>query len=446
MSLLLSLCGLIFPQENGDIIETELLGTMSASQVQDLLNALFGLQALEAFYDISVYRVVYQTEFPDGEPVLASGTITIPQNDELAFPVVSSQHGTETVRDNVSSVYGFDGINMWLGSSGYITLEPDYIGLGVSEMLHPYHIASPSAESIIHLIRASRYFCDERDDIQYNDQLFLLGYSEGGYTTMAAHKAIEENYADEFTVTLSIPMAGAYSLSGIMLDMMLSGVSYSQPYFVAYILMAYIQYYQDGNFQDFFTSDYASILPGLFDGTHPGWEINQNLPSVPINILQPSVIDEFANNDEHPLRLALEENDLYDWTPQAPVYLIHGMGDEIVPYGNSQLAYDTFIANGAEDVHLIGLSALLGGHGPVSLFCLMEANTVLQDHSHTNIRGDVNGDLDIDVLDIVQIVGIILGSQSPDSYQIWAADIDTDGSVNVLDVVLCVNLITGAQG
>ncbi|NQU68864.1 MAG: hypothetical protein HQ510_13050 [Candidatus Marinimicrobia bacterium] len=433
--LLILLLGFFFPQENGDIIESELLGTMTASQVQSQLYSYFGIPFPDAIYDISVYRVVYQTEFPDGESILASGTITIPQNDEFAFPVVSAQHGTETVRNNVSSVYGFDAINMWLGAYGYITLEPDYIGLGVSQLLHPYHMATPSSESIIHMIRASRYFCDDRNDIQYNNQLFLLGYSEGGYTTMAAHKSIEENYADEFNVTMSIPMAGAYSLSGVMVDMMLSGVTYSQPYYVAYIMLAYIQYYEDGNFQDYFTNYYTSLLPGLFDGTHPGWQINSYLPSIPINILQPSVIDEFSQNDQHPLRLALQNNDLYDWTPQASVYLIHGMGDEVVPYENSQLAYEIFLANGADDVHLIGLPASLGGHGPVSVYCLLQASTILQNHSATNIHGDVNGDLAINVLDIVQMVAIILGTHLPTSYESWAADVNWDGTVNVLDVV-----------
>ena len=52
------------------------------------------------------------------------------------------------------------------------------------------------------------------------------------------------------------------------------------------------------------------------------------------------------------MKEALRENDLWDWTPQATMYIFHGIGDELVPYENSQLAYNQFIANGATDVHL----------------------------------------------------------------------------------------------
>ena len=50
----------------------------------------------------------------------------------------------------------------------------------------------------------------------------------------------------------------------------------------------------------------------------------------------------------------------------------------------------------------------------------------------------MNYDESLNVLDVVVLVGMILGSQSPD-YN--AGDINIDNDVNVLDVVLLVNLI-----
>ena len=55
----------------------------------------------------------------------------------------------------------------------------------------------------------------------------------------------------------------------------------------------------------------------------------------------------FRTDPNHPLRNAMRDNNVYDWTPQAPVRLYHSHGDQAVPFNNAQKAYDTFIARGA---------------------------------------------------------------------------------------------------
>jgi len=59
--------------------------------------------------------------------------------------------------------------------------------------------------------------------------------------------------------------------------------------------------------------------------------------------------------------------------------------------------------------------------------------------------GDVNIDGDINVLDIVMIVGHILGTQFLDGYALFLADVNGDGVVNVLDIIMLINTITGNQ-
>lgn len=428
-------------QENGDILEIQFLDFMPVSQVQQQLNAQLGPFAPDAVYNVSVYKIIYQTEDPFGQPAIASGSIAFPEDASRAFPIVSYQHGTQVLRDDVSSNYGFDTINMWLGATGYIVAYPDFLGFGESDMLHPYIIAEPTAESVIHFIMACKTFCDVHNEIQYNSQLYLTGYSEGGFATMAVQKKLEAEFADELPVTVSTPMAGPYDLSGTMFEYLLSGIPYSQPYYAAYILLAYIEYYELGELSDFFTEYYTGLLPSLFDGYHPSWQINQYLPSVPFDILLPEVLYELENDPEHPLRIALSENDLYDWTPVTPTYLIHGLGDELVPYENSQIAYDTFVSNGANDVHLQLYPEALGGHASVSIYCLLGGMEILNDSQIINSLGDVNEDTDLDVLDIVGIVNIILLNPTPPSYQQWAADFNQDGIIDILDIVPFVTYI-----
>ena len=56
------------------------------------------------------------------------------------------------------------------------------------------------------------------------------------------------------------------------------------------------------------------------------------------------------------------------------------------------------------------------------------------------LMGDLNQDSLINILDIVQIVNIILGS-SPSNYQLLTGDINNDGLINVIDIVNIVNII-----
>ncbi|MDP7028413.1 MAG: dockerin type I repeat-containing protein, partial [Candidatus Marinimicrobia bacterium] len=113
----------------------------------------------------------------------------------------------------------------------------------------------------------------------------------------------------------------------------------------------------------------------------------------------------------------------------------------LVPIENSEVAYSTFVENGSENVHFESLSANLGGHGDVAVYCLLGAYEIGEDIKMFNIRGDVNADETINILDIVMIVNSILGSNSESSYKIWASDVNTDLEVNILDIVTIVNII-----
>ncbi len=55
--------------------------------------------------------------------------------------------------------------------------------------------------------------------------------------------------------------------------------------------------------------------------------------------------------------------------------------------------------------------------------------------------GDINADGEINVLDIVQLVGFILGTSNPNDTQIALGDLNGDWVLNVLDVVALVNII-----
>ncbi len=71
--------------------------------------------------------------------------------------------------------------------------------------------------------------------------------------------------------------------------------------------------------------------------------------------------------------------------------------------------------------------------------------TVKRASSNLTLKGDVNNDGDVNVLDVVKTVNIVLGKIQPSSDEFYAADANSDGYVNVLDVVNIVNIVLNSN-
>lgn len=425
--------------DQGSIVEVELIESMTSSEIYSYLEPILDIFTPSNGYDVDIYSITYETIDNYGNYTLASGALAIPDVGDTYLPLLSYQHGTQLERNSVSSVNGFDIVSMWLGTSGYVTVLPDYLGFGVSELFHPYMIYEASATAIIDMLRASQEFC-QSNNINLNEQLFLIGYSEGGYTTMATHKMIEENFNDEFIITASAPSAGPYDLSGVMVDVMLSFEPYGQPFYLPFTILAYQDKYNLVNdIGDYFTDYYTDVLPPLFDGYHSVNEIHDVMPSIPIEIFRSEVIDDFTNNMEHPLRVRLAENDLYDWTPQAKMTIFHSEEDELVPIENSENAYMNFILNGAPNVNFEFGS--WGTHQNAAPFILIGAATWFNQLKHMGAIGDINQDNEINIIDITLLINIILEIDNLDPALVWTADLNLDNIINIYDLIEIVNNI-----
>ena len=57
------------------------------------------------------------------------------------------------------------------------------------------------------------------------------------------------------------------------------------------------------------------------------------------------------------------------------------------------------------------------------------------------MKGDVNLDESLDILDIVIIINIIFEYIIPTEYELWAADYNTDDAIDIMDIVQIVNCI-----
>ena len=419
----------------GDLISFEYKGSKESSVIQYELDESVGQLSPNAIFNIKAYSIVYETIDQFGENTEASGFVSIPDNHKFGYPMYLFGHGTKIKRNSAPSMGGFNDLNMWLATSGYIYMEPDYLGLGVSQINHPYQLKDPTASSMIDMVYATKQFCNQLSSIQFNNQLYIAGYSEGGYAALATVKEIEENHPD-LNITMSFPMAGAYDMSGTMVDLMLSREKYTNPYYLPYVILSYIERYSLGTVEDFFKPEYAQILPDLYSGQYSGGYINSFLPDIPIYLLKGEVIYEFRTNENFPFRLTLEENDLLDWIPQSKLYLFHGIGDEQIPYENSVVAYDSFIENGAnpELVSIELLNEGYGGHNEAAPYCLYGAFILSEQEKYYLLKGDLNLDNDLDLIDVMELKYLIKNNIELENLEKWYADINSDEFVNSFDL------------
>ncbi len=182
-------------------------------------------------------------------------------------------------------------------------------------------------------------------------QLFLTGYSEGGYASLAADKLIQDKYSDKLRVTASSPMSGAYDMSGAQGQVMFH--PYSRPHYLPYLLRSYNEVYHfvpDVN--SIYKHPYDSLVPLLFDGKHSINAIDKELPGVPISMIKDDFVKKFMSDSSYPLNIAIRENGLCDWKPDAPVQLCYCDSDEQVSPKNSLAAYKTMRGLGAKHVTL----------------------------------------------------------------------------------------------
>jgi hypothetical protein len=326
-----------------------------------------------ASFGAKAYKVIYNTVSWDSTPTIASGLMIIPDNPPCKVGIMSYQHGTTAKKTDVPSRYtGEWFLALAAASRGIITVMPDYLGLGDGPGLHPYQHAHTEATATIDLIRAAKQVSDSLG-APYNDQLFLMGYSQGGHATMAAHQLIQKQLDNEMHVTAAAPMSGAYDLSGVMTELMLSDSTYPAPFYLPYLLFAYNEVYNFyADVSDVIRSPYDTVLPPLFDGTYANWQIDNVMPGVPKLIMTQTQIDSFTNDTAHFFRVRLKENDTYNWLPTSPIRMYYCMGDKQVPYQNSIVAYQKFIAQGATNVDTVNVSATLD-HVPCAQIAILGA-------------------------------------------------------------------------
>jgi pimeloyl-ACP methyl ester carboxylesterase len=308
--------------------------------------------------DVEVRSISYWTIAPHGTSAAASGVLLVPGGEHCRgpFPLVAYAKGTDVDR-NRRLADPRDGETRFLASllaaHGYLVVASDYLGFGRSELpYHPYLHARSQADSIIDAVRAARAGIRALG-VDSSAQLFITGYSQGGHAALATQRALEADSSYGLEPTAVAPMAGPYDLSGTFVAgaARLPAGSPGSTLFLPYLVTAYQRIYRNlyASPHEYFRQPFASGIEDLLPGDLSIRQLidSNRLPDQLADLVTPTLVKDLLD-PLSPLRRALDENTLLDWTPRAPVLLCGGSRDPVVSFSNTVKAAAAFSRRGAD--------------------------------------------------------------------------------------------------
>lgn len=312
--------------------------------------------------EVDIYDITYYTRWHDGSQIKASGLYMVPVNVNRAMPQVLYHHGTSVAKNRGGMFFnGEETLCYFFAADGYCVVMPDYIGLGRGEKRHLYQHADSEGQAAIDLMKACNSL-NEKIGVNTNGQIFITGYSQGGHAAMATHRKLQNEYRGVYKVTASSPMSGAYDMTGAQRETMFK--PYTQPHYLPYLYESYQEAYKvyDGDLYQAYKPEFREKLKRLYSGKYQHYQINDSLPKVPKDVFSDSIINEFVNNPSFPFRKRLEENNLHNWKPEAPLQLCYCKSDEEVSYQNSIVTYENMRELGVKHISKLNVSSKFSHH------------------------------------------------------------------------------------
>ncbi len=280
----------------------------------------------------------------DFNEITLSGKVMLPKGKKPKRMILVSHYTVGSNAEAPSNCFSLEGVLVKLG---YGLIIPDYQGYGITaDKVHPYLVMLETAVNVTDMYFAVKEWLKAVDMAPEYDDIYLMGYSQGGATTMAVEYLIEVAYSDPAD-SLYIPIHRVFAGGG--------------PYDVK------------ATYERFVTTDvagYPVAVPLVLQGMIKGNNLNMQMS----DLMQPWLcekMDEWINSKRYTtaqlnqligtkvthellteegmdqtsdkvaeLYKAMTANSVvaYNWQPQASVYILHSMDDETVPYTNASNA------------------------------------------------------------------------------------------------------------
>lgn len=343
----------------------------------------------------------YGTVGGAGEKTSASGGIMVPSGDDAACtgprPVLLYAHGTTTDKNkNMASPADSEAalVAAMYAAQGYIVVAPNYAGYEASTLpYHPYLNLKQQAQDVVDALTAARKgFATV--GAHAGPALFVSGYSQGGYVSMAAQRKLQ---LDGTPAVAGAHLSGPYALGQFGDAIYAGNVNLGATQFLPLLNTSYQRAYGDiyASPSDMYEAPYDSYVETLLPSTSASTLLSSGkLPATALfatdslpqpagfslffgagNLVKTSyrnavLADAMTNpfTPTHPLRVAGYRNDLLqqNWTPTQPMLLCGGNADPTVFFSlNTQGAKAYFNGKSVPDpmVKVLDVDSAFAGDG-----------------------------------------------------------------------------------
>ena len=337
----------------------------------DLYNAI-SQEAQGITPHLVAHEVVKYTSIDDqGNDIELSGLFIYPfklSGEKIQTPLVSMDHGTELLKKYAPSKWDPFDPSEWTNFPEVVVayilasffewsiVMPDYQGMGsdINES-HPFCIREKLATATADMVEKGITMIEDNNHqfVNWDGHLFVYGYSEGGFVTMAVTQELEDRNIE---LTGSVCMDGPYDLSGTMLDVMLSDNPFPVPYFLPLMLVGYhTEYPSFFSYDQMLIEPYRTDIPKYTTGFYDTDVVNSIMPASGIlkDVFTNAFIDSLADSTSvaHDI---LRQNDTYpNWVPETTMLLWHCQNDDCVPIGNYEAAKAAFTQGGTSNITYI---------------------------------------------------------------------------------------------
>lgn len=334
-------------QSRGSVNSYQEIFSFSENQTEDEINDLIPLGIPSWLVNLLVgvdngitgYKINYNTIDFNNNPAIATGLIIVP-DVSCDVDMLTYCHGTVfdplDVPSNQSGAG--DGMEILIGyyyaANGYLTVMPDYLGLGSDATInHLYVDEKTEASATRDLIVAAKNL---QNALNYDltGELLMTGYSQGGHAAMSTFRDINSNPVSGLNLEVGGMGSGPYNLSGSQYDMLIDDIYYENPEFLLYVIASCQEAY--GNIYNAptdilrqpYATDYVTHILGQTGNID--WVVSPYT-----NMLQPGVYNNLKYNNNNPTKQCLEKSDVHDWYHTKPLEMYYCTGDETVTYQNS---------------------------------------------------------------------------------------------------------------
>lgn len=282
----------------------------------------------------------YLSEDENGKPIKLSGKVLLPLKKPVQRYILVSHYTIGSNAEAPSNCFPMEGV---LCANGYAMIFPDYLGYGVtSNKIHPYLSMKLTAKNVLDMYTAVKPYIESLGYKPKYDDIYLMGYSQGGSNTMAVQYMIEDEKYVDVKIKRVFAGGGPYDIVATYNSVITSGkVSY--PCAVPLVIQGMNQGSNMGlNMSRLLVPRIADNVDAWFNSKkYTTSQLNQLIGTYKVEEILTEYGRDRTSEDVAVLYKAMKNNSVVGlsfWIPMAPVYMLHSMDDETVPYINAQHA------------------------------------------------------------------------------------------------------------